>query len=97
MADRTGFPLAIHIESASPHEVTLVEATLESRFVAEKLLYLVKDRSSDSNLLDKMLNTDGIDLTAPHRKSRIQPVTQDSRKFRRHQHHWKIERLNAWL
>jgi len=97
MADRTGLLLAIHIESASPHEVALVEATLESRFVAEKLLYLIKDRSCDSNLLDEMLNMDGIDLTTPHCKNRIQPVTQDSRKFRRYQHHWKIERLKAWL
>jgi hypothetical protein len=32
VADRTGLPVAIHVASASPHEVTLVEATLAQRF-----------------------------------------------------------------
>ncbi len=33
MADRSGLPLATCASSAAPHEVTLVAATLDSRFV----------------------------------------------------------------
>jgi hypothetical protein len=33
IADRRGLPVAVHIESATPHEVTLVHATLVQRFV----------------------------------------------------------------
>src|SRR5689334_11511150 len=29
LADASGFPIAIHLESAAPHEVTLIHATLE--------------------------------------------------------------------
>jgi len=32
IADAAGFPIAAHIESASPHEVKLVEATIDSSF-----------------------------------------------------------------
>jgi hypothetical protein len=33
IADRGGLPVAVHIESATPHEVTLVQATLAHRFL----------------------------------------------------------------
>ena len=29
IADRHGLPVAAHVDSASPHEVTLIEATLD--------------------------------------------------------------------
>jgi hypothetical protein len=32
IADAAGFPVAAHVESASPHEVKLVEATIDSGF-----------------------------------------------------------------
>ena len=32
IADASGFPIAAHIESASPHEVKLVDKTIDSRF-----------------------------------------------------------------
>ena len=35
VADRNGLPVAIHVASASPHEVTLVPDTVEGRFVAD--------------------------------------------------------------
>ena len=34
VADRAGLPLAVSIASASPHEVTLVDATLDQLFTA---------------------------------------------------------------
>ena len=97
MADRFGLPIAIHLESASPHEVTLVEATIASRFVADKPRRLIGDRAYDSDPLDEQLRTQGIELIAPHRRNRVRPKTQDGRKLRRYKRRWKIERLNAWL
>jgi hypothetical protein len=34
VADRQGRPIAVHVESATPHEVTLVHATLAERFIS---------------------------------------------------------------
>lgn len=96
-ADRSGLPVAIHLESASPHEVTLVEATIASRFVTDKPQRLIGDRAYDSDPLDAILRVEGIELIAPHRRNRIKPKTQDGRKLRRYKRHCKIERLNAWL
>ena len=36
IADRHGRPIAVHVESATPHEVTLVSATLAERFVEQE-------------------------------------------------------------
>jgi transposase len=97
VADRSDLPIAIYLESVSPHEVTLVVATIASRFVAANLKRLIGDLAYDSNPLDTKLRTKGIELIAPHRRNRIMPRTQDGRKLRRHKRRWKIERLNAWL
>lgn len=35
IADRQGRPVAVHVESATPHEVTLVHATLAERFLSQ--------------------------------------------------------------
>ena len=97
VADRHGLPIAVHIASASPHEVTLVEATLASRFVLEAPARLIGDRAYDSDPLDAVLKAKGIELIAPHRTNRIKPATQDGRRLRRYRNRWKIERLNSWL
>jgi hypothetical protein len=52
LADSSGLPFAMNAASASPHEVTLVKQTLESRFTEEKPERLVGDRAYDSDLLD---------------------------------------------
>ncbi len=97
VADRAGLPVALYLEAASPHEVTLVEATVASRFVAEKPQLLIGDRAYDSDPLDERLREMGIELIAPHRGNRKKPKTQDGRRLRRYKRRWKIERLNAWL
>src|SRR5207248_1471832 len=48
IADRSGLPLALSIASASPHETTLVEKTLEGSFVTAKLQRLIGDKGYDS-------------------------------------------------
>ena len=67
LADGSGLPISVHVASASPHEVTLVERTLESRFVKEKPKQLIGDRAYDSDPLDVELGCQGIEMIAPHR------------------------------
>lgn len=97
VADGAGLPLAVGIASASPHEVTLVEATLDACFAPELPDRLIGDKAYDSDALDARLATErGIELIAPHRRNRRR-VTQDGRPLRRYRRRWKVERLHAWL
>ena len=96
VADAAGFPLAAYVESASPHEVTLVGKTLERSFVNELPSRLIGDKAYDSDKLDATLEEDwGIEMIAPNRNNRAK--TQDGRPLRRYRRRWKIERLFAWL
>lgn len=96
MADAAGFPLALHVASASPHEVTLVEDTLDRTFTTELPGRLVGDKACDSDKLDARLEEAwGIEMIAPNRKKRAK--TQDGRLLRRYRRRWKVERLFAWL
>lgn len=99
VADGNGLPVAVHIASASPHEVTLVEQTVAQRFVADKPARLVGDKAYDSDPLDFRLAVEhGIELIAPHKLGwRKREKTQDGRQLRRRKRRWKIERLFAWL
>jgi len=97
VADRNGLPIAVHTESASPHEVTLVQATLEQSLLSERPTRLIGDKAYDSDKLDAELEQQGIELIAPHRSNRMGSKTQDGRVLRRYVRRWKIERLFAWL
>lgn len=97
VSDATGVPLALHVASASPHEVKLLHETLASRHVAAAPQRLIGDRAYDSDLLDAELSQQGIEMIAPHRRNRKRPKTQDGRKLRRYRRRWKVERLFAHL
>ena len=97
VADGAGFPVAVSVGSASPHEVRLVETTLDQMLVDEKPKRLIGDRAYDSDPLDKRLAEQNIVLIAPHRRNRKKSATQDGRGLRRYQRRWKVERLFAWL
>lgn len=98
ITDGHGFPLAIHVASASPHETSLVEATLAAAFTDATPRRLLADRAYDSDPLDRRLaERYGIELIAPHRRNRKKPKTQDGRALRRYRRRWKIERFFAWL
>ena len=98
IADRHGLPVAVHVVSASPHEATLVEPTLQRRFLREIPKRLIGDKAYDSDLLDQRVREHlRVELIAPHRWNRSRPVTQDGRALRRYRRRWKIERLFAWL
>ena len=65
IADGSGLPVAVHIESASPHEVRLVEATLDRRFLEAQPERLIGDKAYDSDRLDDRLRERGIEMIAP--------------------------------
>ena len=45
--DASGLPLAVHTDSASPHEVTLVQAPLDETFTVGRLQRIIGDRAYD--------------------------------------------------
>ena len=98
IVNRRSLPLAVHVARASPHEVRLVEATLDARFIDHYPPRLIGDRAYDSDPLDAQLrDAFGIDLIAPHRDNRVRPATQDGRALRRDKRRWVVERFFAWL
>jgi hypothetical protein len=81
VTDRTGLPIAVGIASASPHEVTLVEETLDQGFLSEAPERLIGDCAYDSDALDRRLwDERRIELIAPHRRNR-KHITQDGPPF----------------
>ena len=97
ITDAGGTILSVSIQSASPHEVKLVEQGLEQRFIEALPERLIGDRAYDSDPLDQQLKQQGIEMIAPHRKNRKKKKTQDGRKLRRYKRRWKVERFFAWL
>jgi transposase len=57
---------------------------------------LIGDNAYESDRLDAALARQGVELIAPHRRTRTHR-TQDGRPLRRYQRRWKIERLFAWF
>lgn len=96
VAERHGLPVAVAIESATPHEVKLATSTLVEMIVPDPPQNLIGDNAYDSDKLDAELRQYGIELIAPHRRNR-KNTTQDLRRLRRYRRRWKIERLFAWL
>lgn len=98
IADHHGLPVAVCVTSASPHEVTLVEETLDASFLDDAPDKLIGDKAYDSDPLDgRLLEERGVELIAPHKENRRKPPTQDGRPLRRYRRRWKVERLFAWL
>ena len=97
IADRSGLPIALHVDSATPHEVTLVRKTIEARFLVQLPKRIIGDKAYDSDPLDEELAALGIEMIAPHKVNRTKPKTQDGRALRRYRRRWKVERLFAWL
>jgi hypothetical protein len=66
IADASGLPLAVHTDSARPHEVTLVQATLNEIVTMGQPRRIIGDRAYDSDPLDNALAAQGIEMIAPH-------------------------------
>ena len=97
IADDHSLPLAVSVESASPHKSQLVEGVLGQSFLDLLPERLIGDRAYDSDRLDQDLaDRYGVEMIAPHRGQRRKP-TQDGRPLRRYRKRWRVERLFAWL
>ena len=104
LVDGGGLPLGVRLESASPAEVTLAEATLAEVKVPrpkgrprQKPKRVIADRAYDSDPLRERLQKRGIDLIVPYRENNKKRKHEDGRKLRRYKRRWIIERTNAWL
>jgi transposase len=105
VADGKGIPMGVHLASATPNEVTLIETTLDQVAVPrpgrgrprKNPTRLVYDKAADSDPLRDRLAKRGIELICPHRVNRTKPKRQDGRKLRRYKRRWKIERAIAWI
>ena len=104
LIDGGGLPLGVRLESASPAEVTLAEATLAEVKVPRakgrprtKPERVIADRAYDSDPLRERLKKRGIDLIVPYRKNSKLRRYEDGRKLRRYKRRWIIKRTNAWL
>jgi transposase len=98
IVNRRSLPLAVHVASASPAEVRLVDATIDARVIEVYPPRMIADRAYDSDPLDAHLWQEfGIELIAPHRTNRVRAATQDRRPLRRYKRRWVVERFFAWL
>ncbi|MFP5231856.1 MAG: IS5 family transposase [Acidobacteriota bacterium] len=104
LIDGGGLPLGVRLESASPAEVTLAEATLAEVKVPRakgrprtKPERVIADGAYDSDPLRERLKKRGIGLIVPYRKNSKLRRYEDGRKLRRYKRRWIIERTNAWL
>jgi transposase len=103
--DGEGIPLGVHLDSASPHEISLVDKTLSTIAVPRdgpgrprtRPERLIGDKAYDSDPLRTKLKKRRIELIAPHKENRKKPPTQDGRKLRRYKRRWKVERTFAWI
>ena len=107
VVDGNGVPLGLHVDSARPNELKLVEATLQSIRVPQprgrprqRPRALAADKLFDDQALRLRLRRRGIQphiptVARPHRKSpkRGRPLRVGPIFHNR----WKIERTFAWL
>lgn len=101
LSDANGIPVGLHVESASPSEVRLIEP-LCKRTVASlprrtRLLY---DKAADSRHLRMRLSLiEDIRLIAPYRRRINQKVARKlpPRDRGHYRIRWRIERTFAWL
>jgi transposase len=99
LVERQGLPLGAALASASPGELTLVEATLNSRVTPHRRLpkHLLGDRAYDSDPLRESLARRGVVFTSPYRANRTRRRFEDRRRLRTYRHRWIIERTIGWL
>ena len=84
--DGAGLPLRGHLHSASPSEVRLIEAALQTIRAGrqhqpgrpkQKSERIIADRGYDIDPLRKQLAQRGIELMTPYHKNRRKPPTRD--------------------
>lgn len=97
--------MGIHVTSASPAEITLVDPTLNTIQVPRASgghprrtpKRLIGDRGYDSDPVRERLARRGITVIVPYRDNRTVRKFEDGRHLRRYRRRWIIERTIAWL
>ncbi len=106
LVDGAGTPLGAYLDSASPAEVRLLEATLDTVAVGrpgqpgrprKRPDRLIADRGYDSNAARALLVRRGIEPIIPARSNNRQATHQDGRRLRRYRRRWIVERTIGWL
>jgi transposase len=106
LIDGAGTPLGLHLDSASPGERQLLEATLATVAVSRAHHpghqrrhpdRLIADKGYDSNEVRASLAARGIEPIIPAQSNHPNATHQDGRKLRRYRHRWIAERTFAWL
>lgn len=98
LVDARGLPVAVDTVSATPHESRLVQGLFHFMLTAETPPRIIGDKAYDSDALDEALAYQGVEMIAPHRRSRkAANVTQDGRTLRRYRRRWTVERTIAWI
>lgn len=106
LVDGAGTPLGAYLDAASPAEVRLLEATLDTVAVGrpgqpgcpwQRPERLIADRAYDSNAVRAWLAQRGIEPIIPARSNNRQATHQDGRKLRRYRRRWIVERTIGWL
>jgi transposase len=106
LVDGAGTPLGAYLDTASPAEVRLLEATLDTVAVGrpgrpgrprKRPDRLIADRAYDSNAARAWLVRRGIEPIIPARGNNRQATHQDGRKLRRYRRRWIVERTIGWL
>ena len=108
VTEGNGIPIGLLLESATPHEVTLGEATLRTVKVSQKRgrpktrpKELVADKAYDSRTFRAWLRRRGIQPTIPHLERRQGKKPKPGRPFAPvgtgYRSRWKIERTFAHL
>jgi transposase len=98
VVDGQGVPLGLSVNAACVGEPQMVQGTLDFPEPEAHPERLIGDKAYDSDQLDNTLAELGIEMIAPHRRSRLpENQTQDGRPLRRYRHRWIVERTFAWL
>jgi len=99
LTDTDGTPIGVDVESASPHEVNLIERLLHrSQMRLRRRCRLLYDKAADSEPLRRRLRERGICLIAPYRHYQGQSRrTLRKSMADRYRNRWKVERTIGWL
>ncbi len=96
LVDGQGVPFGMHLCSATPAESAHALATLDARVTERQPDRIIADKGYDARHLWDAMKARGVDLIAPHLRTRVNRY-QDGRKLRRYRRRWIVERTNAWL
>jgi transposase len=105
VVDGSGIPLGCLLDSASPAEVRLAEATLNDIHVPKggkgrtrsRPKRVIADKAYDSDGLRASLKRRGITLISPYKKNRTHHKRQNQIIRKRYGKRWIVERTFAWI